>query len=71
MKIGKIYNNKIACSRQESTNMSIFLNGQRLLQVNEFFYLGSSITMDGRDEKQIIGRIEGVIKYLNTAKFHI
>ena len=57
MKINKTKTKIMKCSRDGSQKNSIWLEGERLAQVNLFKYLGSIITSDGRCEKDIRSRI--------------
>jgi|AKYZ01.1.fsa_nt_gi Reverse transcriptase (RNA-dependent DNA polymerase). len=45
------------CERRRETRLNVVLRGKRLRQVEEFTYLGSKITEDGRCERDIKSRI--------------
>ena len=47
----------LVCSRREEAKTKIKIGKQKLVEVDEFCYLGSRITSDGRSKKEIISRI--------------
>ena len=47
----------LVCSRREEVKTNIKIGKQKLVEVDEFCYLGSRITSDGRSKKEIISRI--------------
>ena len=47
----------IVCSRREEVKTNIKIRKQKLVEVDEFCYLGSRITSDGRGKIEIITRI--------------
>jgi len=57
MKINNVKTKVVVCSRNERTQTQIALDGGTLEQVNEYKYLGSTITEDGRSTREIISRI--------------
>jgi len=57
MKINKVKTKVLVCSANEGTQTQIALDGNTLEQVNEYKYLRSTITKDGRSTREIISRI--------------
>jgi len=56
-------------SRQGKTKVKIYINGQLLEQVQQFRYLGSSITEDGYCDKEIRSRIGlAKVKFMEKKK---
>lgn len=47
----------LVCSRNDENKTAIELRNETIQEVNEFTYLGSKITNDGRSSKEIISRI--------------
>jgi len=48
----------MVCSKQNDLKINISLKGNRIEQLNQFKYLGSIISNDGRSKKEIKSRIE-------------
>jgi hypothetical protein len=51
----------MACGKKHVDIITIKLGHHKIAQVEEFFYLGSRITRDGRSEKDIVSRIDQMI----------
>ena len=47
----------LVCSRNGENQTSIELRNEKIQEVNEFNYLGSKITNDGRSSREILSRI--------------
>ena len=57
LKINKKKAKTLVCSKREEAKTNIKLGKHKLEEVKEFSYLGSRITSDGRNKKEIVSRI--------------
>jgi len=60
----------MVCSKQNEPNFNTSIKGNRIEQVNQFKYLGSIMSNNGRSEKEIKSRIGQAKKaFLFKSKF--
>ena len=56
----------LVISRDQNTRVNLQLNGQVIEQVKWFKYLGSTITDDGRSQREVSTRIAGAKQAFNN-----